>query len=105
IPEYDLFVMSSPLEGFSLAVLEAMALKMPMLLTDIPSFREQCVSTAIYFNLNDTDDFISKLLHLISDNEQRIALGEAALQRVLANFTLEHYMKGLRDIYVKTLAD
>ena len=42
IPQYDLYVMSSGFEGFSLSVLEAMAMRMPLLLSDIPSFKEQC---------------------------------------------------------------
>ncbi len=50
IQSFDLFVMSSTYEGFSLAVLEAMAMGMPLMLSDIPSFREQCEDTAIYYS-------------------------------------------------------
>ncbi len=99
IRQYDLFVMSSTFEGFSLSVLEAMALKMPILLSDISSFREQCEDTAVYFDLNSTTDFINKLKQLSLDNRQLQTLGEKAKQRVLANFTIEHHMKGLRSIY------
>jgi len=35
IPQYDLFVMSSTYEGFSLGILEAMAMRMPLLISDI----------------------------------------------------------------------
>ena len=42
-----------------------MALGMPLLLSDIASFREQCEDTAVYFNLKDSNDFITKLLALI----------------------------------------
>ena len=57
IKKYDLFVMSSIYEGFSVSVLEAMSLGMPLLLSDIASFREQCEGTAVYFNLKDNDYF------------------------------------------------
>ena len=102
---YDLYVMSSLFEGSSLSVFEAMALQMPLLLSDIPSFREQCADTAIFFNLDDPDDFAGKLKKLVADSAFRNALAVAAKQRVLNNFTLEHHMAGLRKIYTATLND
>jgi L-malate glycosyltransferase len=103
LPQYDLYVMPSEYEGFSLSVLEAMAMNIPMLLSDIPSFREQCADTAVFFNLNSTDDFINKLKMLAADKEQRNKLVVTARQRVLDHFTLEHHMQGLRKIYTDTL--
>ncbi|MEI9956310.1 MAG: glycosyltransferase [Ferruginibacter sp.] len=49
IPCYDLYVMSSEFEGFSISVLEAMAMQMPLLLSEISSFKEQCDDTANIF--------------------------------------------------------
>lgn len=103
LPQYDLYVMPSEYEGFSLSVLEAMAMNIPMLLSDIPSFREQCADTAVFFDLKNTDDFINKLKMLATDKEQRDRLAAAARQRVLDHFTLEHHMLGLRKIYTDTL--
>ena len=103
INEYNLYAMSSVFEGFSLSVLEAMAVGMPLLLSDIPSFREQGASTAIYFDLNDVDDFVNKIIKLIADKPLLDKMGEAAKQRVIANFTLDHHMDSLRSIYDETL--
>lgn len=102
LPQYDAYVMPSFFEGFSLSVLEAMAMRMPMLLSDIPTFREQCDDTALYFDLNDTNDFITKLQQLAGDHELRDRLGASAKQRAEANFSLEHHMTGLRKIYQET---
>ncbi len=102
ITGYDLFVMSSFYEGFSLAVLEAMAMKMPMLLSDIPTFKEECEDTAVYFNLNDTDEFCEKLKALIIDPGKRKIISEKAQKRVLENFTLSHHMQELKKIYTET---
>ena len=99
LPQYNLFVMSSTFEGFSLAVLETMAMKVPMLLSDIVSFREQCGDTAVYFNINDPVDFANKLKQLAGDSALRSALAEKAYQRVTENFTLQHHMKQLKEIY------
>jgi glycosyltransferase involved in cell wall biosynthesis len=103
IPQYDLFTMASHYEGFSLAVLEAMALGMPMLLSDIDSFKEQCADTAIYFDLNNINDFVAKLKSLCTNKLKLQQMGKNAKERVLANFTLEHHLKGLRSIYIETL--
>ncbi len=104
IQQYDLFIMSSSYEGFSLSVLEAMALRMPLLLSDIVSFKEQCADTAIYYNLNNTRDFVSKLLYLKNNRQQLNSLGAAAKERVLKNFTLEQHLHSLRSIYTDALA-
>jgi len=103
LPRYDLFVMSSTFEGFSLGVLETMAVKVPMLLSDIVSFREQCEGTAMYFSLNDANDFAEKIKTLIAQKKLRSQMSNAAYERVVNNFTLEHHMKQLREIYIDTL--
>ncbi len=103
LPLYDLYVSASAIEGFSLSVLEAMAMKLPLLLSNIASFREQCDDTAVYFDLNDGDDFIEKLNDLIADPEKRNSLSEKAQNRVLKNFTLSHHVLELKKIYKETL--
>ncbi len=103
INQYDLYVMSSTYEGFSLSVLEAMAMKMPLLLSDIKSFREQCDNTAIYFNLENANDFVEKLQALSADKNNLKDLGIAAHERAVTNFTLEQHMAGLRKIYEEVL--
>ena len=103
IKNYDLFVMSSTYEGFSLGVLEAMAMKVPLLLSDIKSFREQCEGTACYFDLEKITDFVSKLKQLIADKTQRGLMAEQAKARVLQNFTLDQHMQGLRKIYLQAM--
>jgi L-malate glycosyltransferase len=104
LPDYDAYVMSSIFEGFSLSVLEAMAMAMPMLLSDIPSFKEQCEETALYFDLNNTADFVAQLKLLMTDADLRQKLSSTAKQRMLANFTMQHHLNGLRKIYTETMA-
>jgi glycosyltransferase involved in cell wall biosynthesis len=102
---YDLFVMPSFYEGFSLGVLEAMAMKIPLLLADIPSFREQCGETAIYFDLQDPSDLAKKISALKSDPTQLKNKSEAAYRRVIDNFTLPIHLEKLRDIYRSELGE
>jgi L-malate glycosyltransferase len=103
LPQYDLFAMSSTFEGFSLAVLEAMAMKVPLLLTEITSFKEQAVNTAMYFTNNDPQSFVEQVNELLEDRYKLEILSETAYKRVIRYFTLTHHMKALQDIYTEAL--
>ncbi len=105
LPQYDLYVMSSSFEGFSLSVLEAMAMKMPLLLSDISSFKEQCDDIAIYFDLHDVNDFIQKLHLLMADKAQLNNMGSAGYQKAVDHYTLPKHIAGLRKIYTDALND
>ncbi|MDQ6901854.1 MAG: glycosyltransferase family 4 protein [Bacteroidota bacterium] len=104
LPLYDLYVSASEFEGFSLSVLEAMAMKLPLLLSDIKSFREQCDDTAVYFDLNSEQDFIKKLNALIANSDERNSLSEEGQKRVHGNFTLPHHALELKKIYNESFA-
>jgi glycosyltransferase involved in cell wall biosynthesis len=97
--DYDVYVMPSFFEGFSLSVLEAMAMKIPMMLSNIPSFNEQCENTVAYFDLNNVDDFITKLKMLRDNVEERKRLANIAHERVMKYYTLQHHLTQLRNIY------
>lgn len=99
LKNYDLFVMASLYEGFSIAVLEAMATRLPLLLSDIPSFREEATDCAIYFDLSDERDFINKVLFLKDHKEYRMEIANKGFERVNKNFTVDCYLKSLRVLY------
>ena len=104
IARYDLFVMTSTFEGFSLSILEAMAMRMPLLLSDIPSFKEQCEDNAWYFSLSDAKDLADKIVLLSTvDKAVLYEKGEAGRQRAVNNFTLPQHIAGLRNIYNDSL--
>ena len=104
LPQYNLFVMSSTFEGFSLGVLEAMAMQIPLLLSDIASFKEQCEDNSWYFSLAEVEDAASQIIGL-SETGKDILLkkAEAGRQRAINNFTLDQHMAGLRKIYDNAL--
>ena len=104
IPLYDLFVMSSTFEGFSLGILEAMAMRMPLLLSNIASFKEQCEDNAWYFSLADAQDAARQIVALsTTDKNILFDKSEAGRQRAINNFTLAQHIAGLRKIYDDTL--
>lgn len=103
LKKYDAFVMPSFYEGFSLSVLEAMAMKIPLLLSDIPSFREQCEDTALFFNLGSPTDLAQKIRLVKSSPSLLSEMSDRAYQRVLHNFTLPMHVEKLRKIYSEEL--
>jgi glycosyltransferase involved in cell wall biosynthesis len=104
IPRYNLFVMASTFEGFSLSILEAMAMRMPLLVSDNASFREQCEDNAWYFSLSDVNDLAGKIV-LLSNTDKAVLYqkAEAGRQRATNNFTLGQHIAGLRHIYTEAL--
>jgi glycosyltransferase involved in cell wall biosynthesis len=99
LAQYDGYISASELEGFSLSILEAMAAKLPLLLSDIPSFREQCESAAIYFDLNDSQALVTKIKSFVMNRERREIKAEQAFRRFHENYTLPQHVKALREIY------
>lgn len=76
------FVTASLQEGFALPALEAMAASLPVLASDIPCFREILGSAALYFNHKNSNDFITKLNHLLSNPSLRNQLAVNAQNQI-----------------------
>ncbi len=99
LPSYHAMIMPSFYEGFSIGVLEAMAMKIPLVLSDIPSFREQCGNHALYFQLTDVSSAVHAVEEMIQHPAEAQLRAEAARQRVHERFTANHHLEQLRHIY------
>jgi glycosyltransferase involved in cell wall biosynthesis len=66
LKDSDIFFYSSYCESFSVSILEGMASGKPMLVSNIPVFREILGSNAIYFNIDSLEDLKSKLIKTIN---------------------------------------
>jgi len=65
----DLFVFPSLYEGFGLPPLEAVSLGCPVILSDIPIFREIFGDAGVYFDPYDPKDLADKILRMVSNSE------------------------------------
>jgi glycosyltransferase involved in cell wall biosynthesis len=106
IPQYDLYLMASTYEGFSLSVLEAMAMGIPLLLSDIASFKEQCDNTAAYFSLEKEGQLAEKILEYSKKSDAELqTMAEKSRDRAIQFFTLPKHIEGIHKIYSDTLTN
>jgi glycosyltransferase involved in cell wall biosynthesis len=97
LPQYDAFVMSSTLEGHSIAVAEAMASGIPMLLSDIPTLREGSFGLAALYSLDRPENFVQALTDFREHYYSQIISQAGEAHKVAA----EHYS---REAYVGKIA-
>ena len=75
----QLFVFPSSYEGFGIPILEAMAAKRPMVLSDIPVFREVTQGNSVYFPNDDVEAMaiaIETVLDSSSERSRQIDYGD-----------------------------
>lgn len=93
-----LFVFPSAYEGFGIPVLEAMAAKCPMVLSDIPVFREITQNQGVYFLHNEPDSIataIDEVLSSSSERERLVQYGDARVQ----DFSFKRIAMDLAKLY------
>lgn len=87
----DLFVLLSRGEGLPAALLEAMAMELPLVVSHQPPFDELVDRTyGIFVAEDDPHQVAAAINTLLGDPDRRRAMGEAARARVLAEFTYDH---------------
>jgi len=94
----SLFVFPSSYEGFGIPILEAMAAGCPMVLSDIPVFREITQSKGVYFPPDDVDAMASAIETVLSSSSQRANLIGYGKERVRA-FSFKSLAAQLESVY------
>jgi len=97
----DLFVMSSVTEGLGSAVLDAMAMALPVVGTLAGGIPEAVVpgETGELVEPGAPAPLAAALVKLLKDPALRRAYGEAGRQRVAAHFDVEHLVTGTLSAY------
>ncbi len=104
---FDLLLMTSIFEGLPVAVLEAMAMQVPIVSTLAGGVGEVVRQEQDGFLLPvdaSAEALASACVLLLSDAERRAAFGLNARQRVIDHFSLEKMTAALESIYRDTLA-
>ncbi len=99
LPAFDLFLMSSYSETFGLVILEAMLMKVPVLASDIPAFREisQNGRYCRHFKMGDAQDLFDQLSGILAAPN---AEDTAAIARQLqARYSFDSFIDQLYALY------
>jgi L-malate glycosyltransferase len=102
-----IFVLPSRSEGFSNAIVEAMAASLPVIATNVGGNAEavQDGVTGIVVPAEDSEALAAAMTRLLASPAQAKAMGIAGKQRVAEKFTTAAMMKQTTDIYRKLLAE
>jgi glycosyltransferase involved in cell wall biosynthesis len=92
------FASAALYEPFGLAVLEAAAAGCPLVLADIPTFRELWGEAARFVDPMDAAGFARACNDLVGDDFERAALGRAARERA-ASFTPDAMAAQMAGLY------
>lgn len=101
LPDYHLYLISSSYEGFGIAPLEAMAVGLPVMASDIPVFREVAGDAVWYFDLNDELSLVQMLSDVVNGKRDLAPLVAAGRQRAYEISHPEAYKKALLGVYGK----
>ena len=103
VPDYmaamDVFVLPSYREGFGMVVVEAEAMGIPVIVTDIPGPLDAVLpeETGIVVPVRDAQALHRAVCMLLADPQRRAIMGRAAVEFVRANFDREVFGVHLLD--------
>lgn len=95
----DIFVFPSTVEAFGYSLIEAMSMSKPVLVSDIPSFREflSDKTNAIFFRSADSENLLNALISLIQNPGKWQALGDNARKTVMERFQPDRMFNEIED--------
>jgi glycosyltransferase involved in cell wall biosynthesis len=100
----DVFVFPSSFEGRPNAVDEAMAMGLPVVLSDIPAHRAMIVDGKTGFLAADVDTLTDLTRRLIADPSLRRQVGEAGARHIRESFSVEREAERFLALYRRVLA-
>ena len=97
-----LFLFTSHEEGFGLAIAEAMLCKLPVVAYDLPVFRRVFEKGILLCDFLNTDKMADAVISLLSNEEERIKLGEEGHDYIKSNYDLDEFAKRELDLVLET---
>jgi len=100
MPHYDLYVSCSKHEGFGIAAIEAMAMGLPLLLSNLPVYHEVTFNNALFFDIQNPMSFAALIKEIFKNKHDLNNLSGKGID-LARKYTKEDYLHNLFDIYDK----
>ncbi|MCF8335418.1 MAG: glycosyltransferase family 4 protein [Bacteroidales bacterium] len=94
-------------ESFGVAVLEACSCEKPVVVSDVVGFKEivKDGKTGLIVERNNSEQAASALEALIKNEELRLSIGKNARQHVIQNYSLNHNVEQMLEVYHSALGN
>lgn len=96
----ELFVYPSLYEGFGIPPIESISCGTPVIVSDIPVFRETLDNVAIYINPENPDEIQEKTLYYLKNDEEREKLKKNG-RKLSERYNWDKSARKLLDIYLE----
>jgi glycosyltransferase involved in cell wall biosynthesis len=106
----DVFALTSHNEANPISILEAMSVGLPVVATNVGSIHEAVSEgrTGFLIPAGDSVQFTDRVLGLLSDDAQRAAMGAAARETVVEQWSIDSMVSGyeqlIESIYLRKLS-
>ena len=102
--QHDLFISCSVIEGFGISVAEAMASEIPMIISDIPTFKEITQNKGFFFQSKNARDLADKI-ELFYTSPTITSQSVMDCKAIAEFYRKSYYLKELKGLYEKILSD
>lgn len=99
----DVFALPTHGEGFCVAVAEAMAVGLPVVVSDLPIFQEVVGPAGVFVDRHDPVAIADALAELRDDPESARERGRRNRRRIVEEFSLTRCAEGYKDVYERVL--
>ena len=102
----DLLVHPSGNESFGIVFVEAWAAGKPVIGTDVGALASLIADgkDGLLFRYGEPESMAQKVVQLLAQPAQRVAMGAAGREKVLANYTWDRVADKVRQVYAETIA-
>jgi glycosyltransferase involved in cell wall biosynthesis len=103
LPDYDAYIMPSIFEGYGIAPMEAIAAGLPVLLSDLPVFREITEGVPVYFNPEDVQSIAGAISYCAANWNEVKERAKRGKEIIYEKASREKYLQQLQEIYSETM--